>query len=135
LTINSAIIIYQYIFQLRYFGVLHILTLYIILGIGADDIFVFYDTWKNSASKGKAIAGDLSTRLSWTFRRASKAMLVTSATTFVAFVATAVTPFVGIQTFGVFAATLVLVNYLIVITFFPCVVGTTCFCLGTHSRY
>ena len=33
----------------RYFGVFNVLTIFIILGIGADDIFVMLDTWTQSA--------------------------------------------------------------------------------------
>lgn len=33
-----------------YFTTLHMLMIFIVLGIAADDIFVFYDAWRQSAS-------------------------------------------------------------------------------------
>lgn len=122
LSFPSAIIIYQYIFQITHLGILQILAIYIVLGVGADGMFVFVDTWKLSASQDPSISGDLEKRMNWVYKRAAKALLVTSSTTFIAFVATAVTPLVSLQTFGIFSALLVIVNYVLVITFFPSVI-------------
>ena len=50
-------------------------------------------------------------------------MLVTSATTIATFIITAVaTPFVALQTFGIFAALLVFWDYVLVMTFYPTVI-------------
>ena len=74
------------------------------MGIGADDIFVFVDAWKQSAYEGPEVLADLETRMSWVYGRAGYAMLITSATTCFAFVATALSPLVEVQSFGIFAA-------------------------------
>jgi hypothetical protein len=37
------------ILQIKYFGFLQIMIIYIVLGIAADDIFVFFDAWNQSA--------------------------------------------------------------------------------------
>ena len=58
-------------------------------------------------------------RLSYSFRRAARAMAITSSTTAVAFFANALTPIQQIQTFGIFAGIIVPVNYLLVIMVFP----------------
>lgn len=51
------------------------------MGIGADDIFVFVDAWKQSKyEKDPKISGSIEGRLEWTYRRAGGAMLVTSIT-------------------------------------------------------
>jgi hypothetical protein len=34
------------VFGVTYFGFLHVLIVFIVLGIAADDIFVFYDGWR-----------------------------------------------------------------------------------------
>lgn len=34
------------LFGVKYFGVLHVLIVFIVLGIAADDIFVFNDKWR-----------------------------------------------------------------------------------------
>ena len=39
--------------------------------VRADDIFVFTDTWKESAVEGPTISGTLQTRFSWTYNRAA----------------------------------------------------------------
>lgn len=41
----TAVITYG-VFGVKYFGFLHVLVIFIVLGIEADDIFVFTDGWK-----------------------------------------------------------------------------------------
>lgn len=38
-------VLYAWVLGIRYFQVLHCMTVFLVLGIAADDIFVFYDTW------------------------------------------------------------------------------------------
>ncbi|XP_013379632.1 uncharacterized protein LOC106151089 [Lingula anatina] len=115
----GANLIYRIVADFRYFGFFHILAIYIILGIGADDVFVFYDTWRETA-QNKYIS--LAHRLSDCYRRAAGTMLVTSLTTMAAFLASSVSPLLPIRSFGVFAGIMIGVNYLTVITFLPAVV-------------
>lgn len=117
----GANIIYRCILDYRYFGIFHVLALFIILGIGADDVFVFYDNWKETGHhEYKSVAH----RLSDCYRKAALAMLFTSLTTAIAFICSASSPFLGISSFGVFAGILVSVNYISVVIFFPTVVVT-----------
>jgi hypothetical protein len=116
---NITNLIYRIVFDYRYIGIFHVLSIFIILGIGADDIFVFMDTWKQS--KGKNYKS-LAHRLSDVYRHAAKAMFITSFTTIVAFVSNVSSPLLAISSFGLFSAVLVTVNYLSVILFFPTVV-------------
>lgn len=44
-------LIYRYVFQFIYFGFFHVIAIFLILGIGADDLFVFYDTWRLTGNK------------------------------------------------------------------------------------
>jgi len=57
--------------------------------------------------------------MTWVYRRATSAMFVTSFTTMAAFVATATSPLVDVQSFGVFVAFAILVDFALVITWFP----------------
>lgn len=116
---NITNLIYRILFDYRYIGIFHVLSIFIILGIGADDIFVFMDTWKQSKQKKYK---SLVHRLSDVYRRAAKAMLITSFTTIVAFLSNVTSPLLAISSFGLFSAVLVTVNYLSVILFFPTVV-------------
>jgi hypothetical protein len=133
---NIANLMYRIILDYRYFGVFHVLSIFIILGIGADDIFVFTDTWKQS--QGVQFAS-MAHRLDFVYRRAAKAMFITSFTTMAAFLSNVPSPLLAISSFGVFSAVLIFVNYCSVIIFFPAVVlmhethrkGKCCCCLFT----
>lgn len=64
------------------------------------------------------ILTDMETRMSWVYRRTGTAMAITSATTCAAFLCTLITPLVSIQSFGIFAAVVILVDYVLVMTLF-----------------
>ena len=111
------------------------LGLFVICGIGADDVFVFVDAWRQS----KVLLPDdtpLESRISWVHRRASGAMFITSFTTAGAFLSNAVSSVIPICLFGLFMCLLVIVNYLAVIGMFPSVVVLDHFLTNwrTHSR-
>lgn len=40
--------VYKLVFQIEYFDFIHILAVFLILGIGADDVFVVFDAWNQS---------------------------------------------------------------------------------------
>ena len=40
-----AYAVYRYVFMVTFFDTLSTLVIFLILGIGADDIFVFVDAW------------------------------------------------------------------------------------------
>jgi predicted RND superfamily exporter protein len=95
------------------------LVIFIVLGIAADDIFVFIDAWRQSEKIDSNILSDKKKRLAYSFRRAVRAMAVTSSTTSVAFFANYFSPLMPIRSFGIFAGIIVPVNYLLVVLMFP----------------
>lgn len=95
------------------------MIIYIVLGIAADDIFVFYDAYQQSAEMDRKVMDTVDKRLAYSFRRAAKAMAVTSSTTAVAFFANAFSSMTQISAFGIFAGIIVPVNYMLVIIIFP----------------
>ena len=115
----GANLIYRIVLDFVYFGIFHVLAIFILLCIAADDIFVFYDTWKFSAHHRYP---SVAHRLSDCYRKAGGAMLYTSLTTAIAFAVSASSPLLAISTFGLFSALLILVNYISIIVFFPTVV-------------
>ena len=115
----AANMIYRIVLGYAYFGLFHIIAMFIILGIGADDLFIFLDVWKNTAFNSYP---SLAHRLSDAYKRSSISMLITSVTTVIAFFASAFSPLLPAQSFGIFAGLLVIVNYISVIVFFPTVV-------------
>jgi predicted RND superfamily exporter protein len=56
--------IYGFILGIRYFQVLHCMAVFLVLGIAADDIFVFYDAWIQSQG-----AASVSKRMENTIKR------------------------------------------------------------------
>eukprot|EP01013_Petalomonas_cantuscygni_P004608 TRINITY_DN14_c0_g1_i1.p1 TRINITY_DN14_c0_g1~~TRINITY_DN14_c0_g1_i1.p1 ORF type:complete len:1271 (+),score=328.06 TRINITY_DN14_c0_g1_i1:159-3971(+) len=99
------------------------MAIFILLGIGADDIFVMLDAWVRSHSETSSnINESLAIKISVVTARAARAMFVTSFTTFAAFVCTAASPIPSISAFGVYTSIAVVLNYLFVITWFPAIV-------------
>ncbi|KAJ8308810.1 hypothetical protein KUTeg_013684 [Tegillarca granosa] len=109
-------LLYRYIIGYKYFGYFHIIVIFIILGIGADDLFVFYDTWRLTSS-----STNLARHLSEAYSKSMFSMFVTSLTTSLAFFVSALSPFLCTKSFGIFSGILVIINYISVITFFPAV--------------
>jgi len=97
--------------------------IFIILGIGCDDIFVFMDAYRQAHEQPSRISGSLETRFAWAFNRSALAMLTTSVTTCLAFGGCAVSQVWDIRCFGIVNGFMVLFDFLLVITWFPaCVV-------------
>jgi predicted RND superfamily exporter protein len=107
------------ILQIKYFGFLQIMIIYIVLGIAADDIFVFYDAYQQSKEMDTRIMNTYEQRLAYSFRRSARAMAITSSTTAVAFFANGLSKLMMISAFGWFAGVIVPVNYLLVIMILP----------------
>eukprot|EP00808_Paulinella_micropora_P020350 g73633.t1 len=99
------------------------IAFWIIAGVGADDVFVFVDHWRGAPKwdrQGRALP--LSMRLTYTYKKATAAMLATSVTSAVAFLTQATSKIGPIAQFGFFTGILVMINYLYVITWLPAVV-------------
>ena len=95
-----------------------LIGLFIVLCIGADDIFVFIDTWKESYHMGPAIAGTVLTRFAWTWNRAAAAMLATTATTVFCLLINYSSSFPTIRVFGLFNAFVIAADFILVVTWF-----------------
>jgi len=99
------------------------LTIYMILGIGADDAFILYDAWSQARFLDDEEVGDdeasrFTGRFAWAYRRSFKAMAITTATTCGSFVIGAASPLPQVQAFCVFAAVVVLVDWLFCVSLF-----------------
>ena len=113
-------ILYICVLQYEYLGIFHVLSLFIVLGIGADDIFVFVDTWTESGFKSWP---SVAHRMDHTYKHAAEAMLYTSLTTACAFFVSGASPFLAISSFGIFSGMLICINYISVIVHFPAIVA------------
>lgn len=96
----GANLVYRVLLDFQYIGIFHVLSVFIILGIGADDVFVFFNTWKLMEQRKYP---NLIIHLTETFRSAASAMFVTSLTTMAAFLASAASPLLAVSSFGVFS--------------------------------
>jgi len=120
--------LFTVVFRIKYFATLNTLALFIVAAIGADDIFIFMDAYKQSQYHPEILV-DLETRMSWVYRRTGTAMAITSATTCAAFLCTLITPLASLQSFGIFAAFVILIDYVLVMTLFCTAV------VIYHNRY
>jgi predicted RND superfamily exporter protein len=110
--------LFSVVFQIKYFAFLNALSIFIVAAIGADDVFIFMDAYKQSKYRHPENLVSLETRMSWVYRRTGTAMAITSATTCAAFLCTLITPLVAIQSFGIFAAMVILIDYALVMSLF-----------------
>ncbi len=137
----GANLIYNLVIGYKFFGTFNLAALFIMLGIGADDIFIYSDIWRHHLRED---FDSLEQRLSSAFKRASIAMFVTSLTSMVAFFISSFSPMLPVSAFGSFAGLTVLVNYVSVITYFPATVtlyhrhlkkkNGCCCCSGTRQE-
>ncbi|CAB9521609.1 dispatched homolog 1 [Seminavis robusta] len=117
-SIPVAWFIFNVVFQINYFATLNALSIFIVAAIGADDIFIFMDAYKQSKYRNPGNLVDMETRMTWVYRRTGTAMAITSATTCSAFLCTLITPLTSIQSFGIFAAVVIFIDYVLVMTLF-----------------
>ena len=115
----ATYLIYSGILRVTMNTSLNQLTIFMVLGIAADDIFVFCDAWRQTAFLPSVIANNEKRRMTLAFSRAWRAILVTSLTTAAAFAANLVSDVKPIQSFGLFASIIVTVNYVIVMMIIP----------------
>jgi predicted RND superfamily exporter protein len=119
-----SIVLNKFIFQIEYFQTLNFIAVFVILGISADNVFVFIDSWQQTEQYEKLNQDEdkyknFQKRMNHTWRGATKAVSTTSFTTIMAFIATGFSKIMPISAFGFFAATLVAVNYVFAIVTFP----------------
>ena len=104
----------------KYVSFLQFMGLFIIMGIGADDIFVFIDAYNQAKNERHLTEQD---QFAFAYSRAAKAMLVTSCTSGVAFFATAISPIPAVAAFGLTMGFMVFADFFLVITWFPAAVA------------
>ena len=118
LSIPTAIVVYKLIFRVPYFSILNVLVFLIVIGIGADNCFIFNDAWELTG-KIKALKHDHYKRAAYSFRKASKAIIATSITNFAAFAGTIFSSVMPISAFGIFATIDIGLVYAMIIFIMP----------------
>ncbi|XP_065065551.1 protein dispatched homolog 1-like [Rhopilema esculentum] len=117
--------LYSVVFGLVFFPFLNIMTAIFVVGIGADDIFVYVLAWRHAQqqySKHHPGVDTITKCTEYALEHATAAMFVTSFTTATAFYAGLSSSITALQCFSIFAGTSILTNYLLMITWLPAVI-------------
>lgn len=119
-SLELAYFLYVFVFEIKFFPYMNVVTVLLVIAIGADDVFVYSKIWH--LAKKERNNGTLEKLVSDTLRHATVAMFVTSLTTAGALFANAVSPVTSIKCFSIYAGTTVLCNLLIMVTWTPAAV-------------
>ncbi len=116
----TAFCLYHLIFGIDFFPFINVLAGLILIAIGADDVFIFHDTWSQIKTEDSNIPLDV--LVAKTFNHAALSIFVTSLTTSAAFFANSVSHITAIKCFGLFAGLAVLANFFFMITWTPALI-------------
>jgi hypothetical protein len=110
--------VYKLVAGLDFFPFLNFIGVFVIFALGADDVFVAVDKWKNARLEHPKATTEYIAAVA--LPDAAGAMFLTTLTTAVAFFATAICPVAPIKLFGVFCGLLVVFDYIMnVLLVFP----------------
>ncbi|KAM8706152.1 hypothetical protein ACLKA7_010437 [Drosophila subpalustris] len=137
-SLGLAYFVYTLVFEFTFFPYMNLLAVVVIIGIGADDVFLFLKIWQCVLAERFSKSSTLNTQstlptplehnehtetlenlMALTMRHAAASMFVTSVTTAGAFYASYSSSITAIKCFGIFAGTVVVTNYLLMITWLP----------------
>ncbi|XP_077996901.1 protein dispatched homolog 1-like [Glandiceps talaboti] len=121
-----AYFIYTVVFRISFFPFMNLCAVIILIGIGADDAFVFCDIWRHT--KHDRPQAERQTIVEESLQHGGITMFVTSFTTAAAFFANIVSPITSVGCFSIYAGTSILCNFILTITWLPAVVSF-------HDRY
>ena len=104
------------------------LAIYVVIGIGADDLFIFIDSWRLTI--GEARASDACVddaelthqRLATTISRTRAALFTTSLSTALSFFSLAATPLPVLAALGMLAGIGIIVDFLLTLSLWPAMV-------------
>ena len=91
-----------------------------LLGVGADDTFVYFDLWRKSLKDNRG--ADLHFLVQETLHHATITMLVTSVTTAGSLYASIISDITMVRCLGLFAGTSIMMNFLLTLTLLPAVI-------------
>ncbi|XP_071485655.1 protein dispatched homolog 1-like [Diadema antillarum] len=120
MSLISAYFVYMAVFRIPFFPFMNLTSVILLVGIGADDAFVFCDIWKQSRQDRPNAPRVII--VMETLRHAAMSMFVTSLTTASAFYANTISNITAIKCFGLFAGTAILLNFVLTITWLPAAV-------------
>ena len=122
--------IYIFMIGLTFFPFLNFIGVFVVFALGADDIFVAVDKWKNYRKDNHHRALTTEQVAAKALPDAAYAMLLTTSTTAVAFFGTAICTVAPVKVFAIFCGLLILLDYfMVIVILFPCL------CIYDGYRY
>jgi protein dispatched 1 len=119
--------IYKIVFQLSFFPFMNITSVFLLVGLACDDVFVFYDTWLHANKLFKVENDDdndfIFKCMKFTIEHAATSIFITSFTTAISFIVNLNSNIVTIKLFGLFACLAMILNFIFIIIFVPCVIS------------
>ncbi|XP_005097030.2 protein dispatched homolog 1-like [Aplysia californica] len=115
--VEVAYFLYTFVFKIKFFPYMNMVTLIVIIGVGADDLYIYCKVWH--LAKAEKNNGVLEKIVSDTLRHTALSMLVTSLTTATSFYANYISDISAIRCFSIFAGTCMLINFVLTITWLP----------------
>ena len=113
LSFPLSFFVYTFICGLEFFPFLNFIGVFVVFALGADDIFVAVDKWKNTRIKHPTASVEEIAAI--TLPDTAGAMFLTTITTAIAFFGTAICPVAPIRMFAVFCGLLIMFDYLMCI--------------------
>ncbi|KZS03479.1 Protein dispatched [Daphnia magna] len=117
LSLAVAYFVYTFLFELDFFPFMNLLAAVIVVGIGADDVFVYIQVWR--CAKLDKDGTTLPKLVMDTLGHAGLSMLVTSLTTAAAFFSSFICPVTAIRCFSLFAGLTVTIHFLFMLSWLP----------------
>lgn len=118
LSFPLAYFVYNLIAGLEFFPFLNFIGIFVVFALGAGDIFVAIDNWKNTRLQYPTHSTEFIAAKS--IPDAAWAMFLTTLTTAVAFFSTAICPVAPIKMFAIFCGLLIIFDYIMcVLMVFP----------------
>ena len=115
--------VYTAVFQREFFPFVNVAAAILIIGIGADDTFVYMDLWRKFLA-----ANPDNKNLVWvvkdTIYHATSTMFVTSFTTTCALYTSMMSDITAVKGFALFSGTTILVNFALTVTWLPAIIIT-----------
>ena len=110
--------VYKLLAGLDFFPFLNFIGIFVVFALGAGDIFVAIDKWKNARLDHPAASTEFVAAVA--LPDAAAAMFLTTLTTAIAFFATAICPVAPIKMFAIFCGLLIVFDYIMnVLLVFP----------------
>lgn len=114
--------LYTVVFKMPFFPFMNVLAFVLVIGIGADDAFVYIDIWKKMRQRHDGTPEKRVLVLQDTLHHAAITMFVTSFTTSTALFSSIISSITALRCLAVYAGCAILINFVYTVTWLPAIV-------------